>query len=67
MVFISEMSKLNLTPKTLEEAIEIIREFAKEMAILREENQHLKEQLNVNSKNSSLPPSKDLKKNLKKR
>lgn len=56
-----------LAPKTLEEAIEIIREFAKEIAILREENQRLKEQLNLNSKNSSIPPSRDLKKNLRKR
>lgn len=49
-------------PKTLEEALEIIGALVKELAILREENYRLKEQLNINSKNSSLPPSRDLKK-----
>lgn len=65
----TDLSKINLTPKTLEEAIETIGHLAKiiielqeENKQLREENTRLKEQLNTNSKNSSLPPSRDLKK-----
>lgn len=67
------MSKLNATPRSLEEALEKIDEILihfeklqKENEALREENQRLKEQLNINSKNSSLPPSRDLKKTSKK-
>jgi regulator of replication initiation timing len=33
-----------------------------EMLLLRQENAALKERLNINSQNSSLPPSKDFKK-----
>jgi transposase len=63
------ISKINLTPKTLEDAIEtlghlakIVIELKKENAHLKEENARLKEQLNTNSKNSSLAPSRDIKK-----
>ncbi|KGP63836.1 hypothetical protein EP47_12475 [Legionella norrlandica] len=72
----TNVSKINLAPKTLGEAIETIGHLAKiivelkeenlqlkeENRQLREENAWLKEQLNTNSKNSSLPPSRDLKK-----
>lgn len=68
------MPTLTTAPQTLEEALEKIDELLvlfeklqKEAAALREENQRLKEQLNLNSKNSSLPPSRDLKKKLRKR
>ena len=65
----TDLSKINVTPKTLEDALEtlghlvkIVIELKKENAQLKEENARLKEQLNTNSKNSSLPPSRDLKK-----
>lgn len=65
----TDLSKINLRPKTLEEALEtighlatIIIELQAENKQLREENTRLKEQLNTNSRNSSLPPSRDLKK-----
>lgn len=58
----NDISKINLKPKTLEEALETIGHLAKIIVELKEENARLKEQLNTNSKNSSLPPSKDLKK-----
>jgi transposase len=58
----TEVSKINLSPKTLEEAIETIGHLAQIIVELKEENSRLKEQLNTNSKNSSLPPSRDLKK-----
>ena len=65
----TDLSQVNLTPKNLEEALEtishlaqIIIELKEEMTQLKEENTRLKEQLNTNSKNSSLPPSRDLKK-----
>lgn len=58
----SELSNINLNPKSLEEAIETIGHLAAIIVELKEENTRLKEQLNTNSKNSSLPPSKDLKK-----
>jgi len=47
--------KINLKPSTLDECWAVI-------AILVEEIARLREQLNTNSTNSSLPPSKDLKK-----
>ncbi len=58
----SDLSKINLKPKSLEEALETIGHLAAIIVELKEENTRLKEQLNTNSKNSSLPPSKDLKK-----
>ena len=58
----TDLSQINLTPKTLEEAVETIGYLAKIIAELKEENVRLKERLNTNSKNSSLPPSQDLKK-----
>ena len=65
----TELSQINVTPKNLEEALETIGHLAKiiielkeENKRLKEENARLKEQLNTNSKNSSLPPSRDFKK-----
>ncbi|HAT7073961.1 TPA: IS66 family transposase, partial [Legionella pneumophila] len=58
----TDLSQINLTPKSLEEALETIGHLAKIIVELKEENACLKEQLNTNSKNSSLPPSRDLKK-----
>ncbi|HAZ7574706.1 DUF6444 domain-containing protein [Legionella sp. PATHC032] len=65
----NDLTKINLTPKNLEEALEtmahlakIIIELKEENTQLKEENARLKEQLNINSKNSSLSPSRDLKK-----
>ncbi len=58
----SDVSKINLKPKSLEEAWETIGQLAQLIVELKEENARLKEQLNTNSKNSSLSPSKDLKK-----
>lgn len=57
----TDLLQVNLTPKSLEEAIETISHLAKIIIELKEENARLKEQLNTNSKNSSLPPSRDLK------
>ncbi|CZH39147.1 transposase [Legionella pneumophila serogroup 1] len=65
----TDLTQVNLTPKNLEEALEtighlatIIIELKEEITQLKEDNARLKEQLNTNSKNSSLPPSRDLKK-----
>jgi transposase len=58
----TDLSQINLAPKTLGEALETIGYLAKIIVELKEENARLKEQLNTNSKNSSLPPSRDLKK-----
>lgn len=58
----TDITTINLKPKTLEEAIEVINQLAMIIVELREENKQLKERLNTNSSNSSLPPSKDLKK-----
>ncbi|KGP62141.1 hypothetical protein EP47_08460 [Legionella norrlandica] len=58
----TDLTKVNLTPKNLEEALETIGHLAQIIIELKEENARLKEQLNINSKNSSLPPSRDLKK-----
>lgn len=58
----ADLSKINFKPKTLEEALEVIGELAKIIVELKAENDYLREQLNNNSRNSSLPPSKDLKK-----
>lgn len=57
-----DLEKINLSPKTLEEAAETIGCLVKIIIELKKENDSLKEKLNNNSKNSSLPPSQDLKK-----
>lgn len=57
-----ELEKLNLTPKTLEEAVETIGKLVRIIVELKKENDSLREQLNNNSKNSSLPPSRDIRK-----
>jgi transposase len=49
-------------PKTLEEAIEVIKQLTQIVDVLRKENEALKERLNINSKNSSLAPSQDIRK-----
>lgn len=56
-----DISKVNLKPKTLEEALETIGQLAEVIVGQQEEISRLKEQLNTNSKNSSQPPSKDYK------
>jgi len=58
----TDLSEKSLIPKTLEEALETIGYLSKIIVELKEEIVRLKEQLNTNSKNSSLPPSRDLKK-----
>lgn len=60
-----ELDKINLTPKTLEEASETIGQLVKIIIELKKENDSLREQLNNNSSNSSLPPSRDIKKKKK--
>jgi transposase len=60
-----ELDKINLTPKTLEEAAETIGHLVKIIIELKKENDSLREQLNNNSNNSSLPPSRDIKKRKK--
>lgn len=54
-----DLEKINLTPKTLEEATESISHLAKIIIELKKENDSLREQINRNSKNSSTPPSQD--------
>lgn len=54
--------KINSSPKTLEEAIAVIQQLIGMVVELKQENAELKEKLRINSKNSSLPPSKDLRK-----
>ncbi len=54
--------KINPSPKTLEEAIAVIEQLIAMVAELKAENVELKEKLKLNSQNSSLPPSKDLRK-----
>lgn len=58
----NEISKINSSPKTLEEAIAVIQQLIGMVVELKQENAELKEKLRINSKNSSLPPSKDLRK-----
>ncbi|MBS0351795.1 MAG: hypothetical protein JSR33_11550 [Proteobacteria bacterium] len=59
------LKPINLTPKTLEEATEVIIQLVKLVQELKKENELLREQLNNNSNNSSLPPSQDRKKKKK--
>jgi len=61
----SDISKINLAPKTLEEAIEVIRLLIQMNLEQKKEIDSLREKLNTNSNNSSLPPSRDLKKKKK--
>lgn len=53
------MEKLNKVPKTLEEAIKLIEQLFLIITDLQKENAELKERLNINSTNSSVPPSQD--------
>jgi transposase len=62
-----KLDKINTTPKTLEEAIEVIGQLVEVILELKKENDSLREKLNNNSKNSSIPPSQDLKKKKKKK
>jgi transposase len=64
-----DILKINQNPKTLEEAIAVIQqligiviELKAENTALKAEVADLKEKLRTNSQNSSLPPSKDLRK-----
>ena len=57
-----ELDKINLSPKTLEDAVEVIGHLVKIIIELKKENDSLRDQLNNNSSNSSLPPSRDFKK-----
>lgn len=59
------LKPINLTPKTLEEATEVIIQLVKLVQELKKENELLRERLNNNSNNSSLPPSQDRKKKKK--
>jgi transposase len=61
----SDLSKMNLKPCNLEEALEVINQLAGIIIELKKDNDLLREKLNNNSKNSSLPPSQDLKKKKK--
>src|SRR5262245_43653694 len=56
-----ELDKINLGPKTLEDALEAIGQLVKITIELKKENDALREQLAINSANSSLPPSRDIK------
>lgn len=61
-----DLSKINLKPRTLEEACEVIGQLVEIIVEQKKEIDGLREQLNANSKNSSLPPSQDRKKKQKK-
>lgn len=60
-----ELEKINLKPTNLEEASEVIGQLIKIIIELKKENDALRDQLNNNSRNSSIPPSRDLKKKKK--
>lgn len=60
-----ELDKINTSPKTLEEATKVIGQLVNIIIELKKENDSLREQLNNNSNNSSLPPSGDIKKRKK--
>lgn len=64
-VGLSELSKINLNPSTLEEALIVTAEMAKIIIKLGKIIEELTERLNLNSNNSSKPPSTDLKKKKK--
>ncbi len=54
-------NKTNTRPATLEGCWELISNLTNVIATLTDEISKLKEQLNLNSNNSSIPPSKDFK------
>ena len=56
-----DLSKINLKPQTIAEALEVIGTLAGIIIELKKENELLRDKLNNNSNNSSLPPSQDLK------
>ena len=60
-----ELNNINLTPTTLEDAIATTSRLVKIIVELKNENDLLREKLNINSSNSSLSPSRDLKKKKK--
>lgn len=62
-----DLSRINLKPRTLEEACEVIGQLVEIIVDLKKDNDSLREQLNANSKNSSLPPSQDRKKKKEKK
>ena len=57
-----ELDKINLKPKTPAQVSEVIDQLVKIIIEVKKENDLLREQLNNNSTNSSLPPSRDIKK-----
>jgi transposase len=57
-----DLGKINSSPKTQAETLEVIGQLVKIILELKKENELLRERLNNNSKNSSLPPSQDIKK-----
>ena len=51
-----DLGKINSTPKTLEEATEVIGQLLKIIIALKKENDNLREQLNNNSRNCPILP-----------
>lgn len=64
-MMISAIQKTAEKSKTLEECYSFIEKLSQQLTLLVGENAVLKERLNVNSKNSSLPLSQDFKKKKK--
>lgn len=62
---IEELEKINTNPKTLEDAVQVIGQLIKIIIEQKKEIDSLRERVNANSKNSSLPPYRDLKKRKK--
>ena len=62
---IEKLEKINLKPKSLEEATAALAQVVQIVIELKKENDLLRERLNNNSGNSSLPPSCDIKKKKK--
>ena len=60
-----KLEKINTKPKNLDEAIEVIGQLVNIIIEQKKEIVSLQEKLNVNSNNSSLPPSRDIKKKKK--
>ncbi len=61
---LNELSKINLKPTTLEEALVVINQLAAIVVKLDKAVEDLTEKLNLNSNNSSKPPSTSFKKKL---